>query len=43
MRLIAELGYPKEAIKLYLLGKADVGAIKKPDIVAKYLGPCGER
>ncbi|MEM3458401.1 MAG: iron-sulfur cluster assembly scaffold protein [Candidatus Bathyarchaeia archaeon] len=41
LRLMAELGYPKKAIQLYA-DKVNLGALKKPDIVTTYLGPCGD-
>ncbi len=38
---MAELGYPKKTIQLYA-DKVNVSALKKPDIVTTYLGPCGD-
>ncbi|MGC8939534.1 MAG: iron-sulfur cluster assembly scaffold protein [Candidatus Bathyarchaeia archaeon] len=41
LRLMAELGYSKKAIQLYA-DKVNVGALKNPDIITTYLGPCGD-
>lgn len=41
LRLMAELGHSKKAIQLYV-DRVNVGALKKPDIVTTYLGPCGD-
>jgi NifU-like protein involved in Fe-S cluster formation len=38
---MSELGYPVKAIELYV-GKVNIGALRKPDIVTTYLGRCGD-
>ena len=41
LRLLAESGYPKKAIELYV-NNVNVGALENPDVVTTYLGPCGD-
>lgn len=41
LRLLAESGYTKKAIELYV-NNVNVGALENPDIVTTYLGPCGD-
>jgi nitrogen fixation NifU-like protein len=41
LNLLEASGYSKKAIQLYM-DKVNVGALKKPDIVQIYLGPCGD-
>jgi nitrogen fixation NifU-like protein len=41
LKLLAESGYPKKAIELYV-NNVNVGALENPDIVSTYLGPCGD-
>jgi nitrogen fixation NifU-like protein len=39
--LLAESGYPKKAIELYV-NNVNVGALKNPTVVTTYFGPCGD-
>ena len=41
LRLLKESGYSDKAIELYV-GRVNVGAIKNPDIVETFIGPCGD-
>ena len=41
MRLLAESGYSKKAIGLYL-DNVNVGAMQNPDVVTTYRGSCGD-
>jgi nitrogen fixation NifU-like protein len=41
LELLKESGYSAKAIALYL-SKANMGVLKKPDIVETYTGPCGD-
>jgi nitrogen fixation NifU-like protein len=41
LKLLAESGYPKKAIELYV-NNVNVGALENPTVVTTYLGPCGD-
>jgi NifU-like protein involved in Fe-S cluster formation len=41
LKLLAESGYPKKAIELYIK-RVNMGTLENPDVVTTYLGPCGD-
>ena len=41
LKLLAESGYPKKAIELYV-NSVNVGSLDNPTVVTTYLGPCGD-
>jgi len=41
LKLLAESGYPKKAIELYV-NNVNVGALENPTVATTYLGPCGD-
>lgn len=41
LKLLAESGYPKKAIELYM-NNVNIGALENPTVVTTYLGSCGD-